>query len=146
MLVTQSCLFATPQIVARQAPLSMGLPRQEYWNGLPLTPPEDLLNPGIKPRSPTLPFFTIILYRLSFREPTLSKLGSNDHSQFYFCSRITESAKFHPPKIVLCHFAALFTPCSVHQHHIFPRGSLILFIYHIMIKEHSNTCRPSDKL
>ena len=27
--------FATPWIVAHQAFLSMGLPRQEYWNGLP---------------------------------------------------------------------------------------------------------------
>ena len=27
--------FATPWTVARQAPLSMGFPRQEYWNGLP---------------------------------------------------------------------------------------------------------------
>ena len=26
---------ATPQTVARQAPLSMGSPRQEYWGGLP---------------------------------------------------------------------------------------------------------------
>ena len=28
-------LFATPWTVARQAPLSMGLSRQEYWSGLP---------------------------------------------------------------------------------------------------------------
>ena len=28
-------LFATPWTVARQAPLSMGFPRQESWNGLP---------------------------------------------------------------------------------------------------------------
>ena len=27
--------FATPWTVARQAPLSMGFPRQEYWSGLP---------------------------------------------------------------------------------------------------------------
>ena len=27
--------FATPWIVAHQALLSMGLPRQEYWNGFP---------------------------------------------------------------------------------------------------------------
>ena len=27
--------FATPRTVALQAPLSMGFPRQEYWNGLP---------------------------------------------------------------------------------------------------------------
>ena len=40
---------ATQWTVARQAPLSIGLPRQEYWNGLPGPPPEDLPNPGIKP-------------------------------------------------------------------------------------------------
>ena len=31
-------LFATPWTVARQAPLSMGSPRQEYWSGLPFPP------------------------------------------------------------------------------------------------------------
>ena len=29
-------LFATPQIVAHQGPLSMGFSREEYWSGLPL--------------------------------------------------------------------------------------------------------------
>ena len=37
-------LFATPWTVARQAALSMGFPRQEYWNGLPLHYPGDLPN------------------------------------------------------------------------------------------------------
>ena len=32
-------LFATPRTVARQAPLFMGFPRQEYWGGLPFPPP-----------------------------------------------------------------------------------------------------------
>ena len=31
-----------------------GFSRQEYWSGLPCPPPEDLPNPGIKPRSPLL--------------------------------------------------------------------------------------------
>ena len=44
----------TPWTVARQAPLSMGFPRQEYWIGLPFSSPGDLPNPSIKPRSPTL--------------------------------------------------------------------------------------------
>ena len=35
--------------VARQAPLSMGFPRQAYWNGLPCPPRGDLPNPGIEP-------------------------------------------------------------------------------------------------
>ena len=47
-------LFATAWAVARQAPLSMGFLRQEYWSGLPFPPPEDLPDPGIKPRSPAL--------------------------------------------------------------------------------------------
>ena len=32
----------------------MGLPRQEYWSGLPLPLPEDLPNPGIEPGSSAL--------------------------------------------------------------------------------------------
>ena len=52
--------FATPQTVARQAPLSMGFPRQESWVGLPFLFPGDLPNPGIEPESPALAggFFT----------------------------------------------------------------------------------------
>jgi len=37
--------------IARQAPLSMGFSRQEYWSGLPFPPPGDLPDPGMEPRS-----------------------------------------------------------------------------------------------
>ena len=40
-------LFITPWTVARQVPLSMGFPRQEYWSGLPFSSPGDLPGPGI---------------------------------------------------------------------------------------------------
>ena len=50
-LITKSW---TPWTVARQAPLSIGLSRQECWSGLPFPPPGDLPNPGIRPRSPAL--------------------------------------------------------------------------------------------
>ena len=55
-LVTQLglTLFATPWMAARQAPLSMGFPRQEYWSGLPFLSPGDLPNPGIQLSSPAL--------------------------------------------------------------------------------------------
>ena len=47
VLVPQSCpTLCDPMIVARQVPLSMGFPKQEYWSGLPSPPPEDLSNPG----------------------------------------------------------------------------------------------------
>ena len=52
VLVTQVMSDSvTPWTVAHQAPLSMGFSRQEYWNGLPYGPPEDLPDPGIKPTS-----------------------------------------------------------------------------------------------
>ena len=43
-----SSLFATPCIVAQQAPLSTEFLRQEYWSGLPFPSLRDLADPGIK--------------------------------------------------------------------------------------------------
>ena len=58
--------YATSWTVACQAPLSMAVPRQEYWSGLPFPSPENLSEPGIElaslksPASPALAvgFFT----------------------------------------------------------------------------------------
>ena len=47
-------LFATLWAIIRQAPLSMGFPRQEYWSGLPFLYPGHHPCSGIKPRSPAL--------------------------------------------------------------------------------------------
>ena len=51
-------LFATLWTVAPPGSSVMGLPRQEYWSGLPFPSPGDY--PGIEPASPTLAggFFT----------------------------------------------------------------------------------------
>ena len=54
---------------ARQAPLSMGFPRQEYCSGLPCLSPEDLSDPGIEPTSLASP-------ALAGRFFTTSHLGS----------------------------------------------------------------------
>ena len=50
-LLSRVQLFGTPWTVAYQAPLSMGFSRQEYWGGLPCSPPGDLPDSGIKPMS-----------------------------------------------------------------------------------------------
>ena len=47
-------LFATPWTVACQVPLSVGLPRQEYWNVLPFPSPGDLPDPGMELEAPAL--------------------------------------------------------------------------------------------
>ena len=39
----------TSWTVACQAPLSMGVSRQEYWSGLSFPSPGDLPNPGVEP-------------------------------------------------------------------------------------------------
>ena len=44
----------TPWTVTHKAPLSMGFLRQDYWSGLPLPSPGDLLDPRIQPKSPAL--------------------------------------------------------------------------------------------
>ena len=61
-LDTKSCpTLVTPRTGARQAPLSVGFPREGYWSGLPFASPGDLPNPGIEPSS----FVLQILYILS---------------------------------------------------------------------------------
>ena len=51
-------LFATPWTVAPQASLSMGIPRQESWSGLPFPTPGDLPDLGIEPTSLEAPALT----------------------------------------------------------------------------------------
>jgi len=43
----------------------MGFSRQEYWNGLPCPPPEDLPNPGIKHTPPATPALQVDYLPLS---------------------------------------------------------------------------------
>ena len=59
-------LFVTLWTVARQAPLSIGFSRQEYWSGLPCPPLGYLPNPRMEPASRISPalaggFFTTVL-------------------------------------------------------------------------------------
>ena len=63
-----SCVLTlvTPWTVARQAPLSMGFPRQEYWRGLSFPPPGDLSSLGIQLMSPACP---ALAGRLSTTKP-----------------------------------------------------------------------------
>ena len=49
-VMSDSCV--TTWAIARQAPLSMGFSRQEYWSGLPFPSPENLLDLRIEPATP----------------------------------------------------------------------------------------------
>ena len=54
-LLSRVSLFVTLRTVARQAPLSVGFPRQEYWSGLPFPTPGYLPDPGVEPTFPASP-------------------------------------------------------------------------------------------
>ena len=70
-LLSHIGLFLIPWSIARQVPLSMRFPRQEYWSGLPFPSLGDLPNPGMEPKSPALAgrFFT----KVSPGKPTIVK-------------------------------------------------------------------------
>ena len=58
-------LCVTPWTAAHQAPLSTGVSRQEYWNGLPFPPPEDLPDTGTEQMFPVSPALQVDSYLLS---------------------------------------------------------------------------------
>ena len=67
-----NCLVVSDSLqswtVARQAPLSLGFPRQEYWSGLPLPSPGHRPTPGIELESPALQaVFTVWALELELR-------------------------------------------------------------------------------
>ena len=61
-------LFVTPWTTARQASVSTGCSRQEYWNGLPFPLSGDIPNPGMKLMYPTSPALQADSLPLSHRE------------------------------------------------------------------------------
>jgi len=88
----QSCLlFVTPWPVARQAPISLGFYRHEYWSGLSFPPPGDLPDPRFR--------------QASSRSLTLA-------SWFFNTSAIWEASKFlsRAHLIRLLHFGS-FCSC-----------------------------------
>ena len=77
--------FATLWTVTCQGLLSMGFSRQEYWSGLPFSPPEGLPNPGIEPWSLMSPalvggfFTTSATWETPNESVSLSVVSDCDH-------------------------------------------------------------------
>ena len=115
-LLSRVPLFPTPQTVARQAPLSMGFPRQEYWSGLPLPFPGYRPDPGIEPVSPALTGgrflrFRQIPYCLSHQGSPYPDIHVHDTQYTYACSfSVTQ------PCLTLCETVDCSPPdSSVHE-------------------------------
>ena len=82
--------------VAHQAPLPVGLSRQEYWNGLPFPSLRDLPSPGIKPMPPALQTDSL----------PLSHLGSsNKKKHFSFLNQ--EKGKMVVREIICSYYMSM---------------------------------------
>ena len=65
-----------------------GFSRQGYWSGLPYSPPGDLPNPGIKPRSP-------LLQADSLPSELPGKPWDGSSSVHFSCSVVSDSLQPH---------------------------------------------------
>ena len=120
--VAQSCpaLRGPMNYIARQAPLSVGFSRQEYWSGLPFPPPGDLPDPGIEPRSPTVAgrFFTT--------EPPWKPIFLYAFSKYYYQAGYPPwSSRYCPCRIwdILCvtlsESSSVLLCCHINQTSLF---------------------------
>ena len=83
-----SCVLRPQWIIACQAFLPVGFPRQEYWSGMPFPPSSNLLYPGIEPASLASPalaggFFTT---SATWEAPSIT---------VYICAYCYPLVKFH---------------------------------------------------
>ena len=59
----------------------MGFSRQEYWSELPFPSPEDLIDPGIEPGSPTLQADSLLSERP--KKPMYNQQAQKKSSSLY---------------------------------------------------------------
>ena len=106
---------ATPWTVARQAPLSMGFSQQEYSSGLPISPPEDHPNVGIKPGSTCV---SCVAGRLFTTEPPgkpLKQRSVQFSSAAQSCPALCNPTNRSAPALPVHHQLPEFTQTHVHR-------------------------------
>ena len=103
-LVAQACLtLFDPLDIARQAPLSMGFSRQEYWSGLSFPSPGDLPDLGIKPTSPALAgYWAIICTIFKQHQPRVRTTGCVSSYHYYHLQYLNDpsqaSSTYYEPR------------------------------------------------
>ena len=82
--------------VTHQAPLSLGISRQEYWSGLLCSPPGNLPNPGTEPESLTSSALVGGFLTTSTPQEDLDLYNQQpDHLEHFHQSRKSPCAPFH---------------------------------------------------
>ena len=111
----QSCLVGTPWTVARQAPLSMEFPREEYWSVL-LAFLLGTFHSGIKPTSLASPALIGRLFATGATWETLISLSSVQFSSVaQSCLTLCDPMNCSTPGLPVHHQLPEFTQTHVHQ-------------------------------
>ena len=122
-IVTEPFLtvFEIQWTVACQAPLSMGFPTQEYWNGLPFLSPRDFPKPEIQLPSPILAgrFFTTLI-------PVVAAIQSLSHVWLFATSWTAACQASLPITISQSLFKHVSIESVMSSNHCVPRHLLFL--------------------
>ena len=97
----------TAWTIAHQAPLSMGLSKQEYWSGFPFPVPGDLSSPGTEPMSPVSSalagrFFTAEPPEKSKRKwacPGFEPGTSHNQGEDHTCRPVSPTSQLEMPMV-----------------------------------------------
>ena len=125
--------FSTPWTVAHQAPLSMGLSRQESWSALSFTSPGDLLDPGIKSLSSALsggffttkPFSSVAQSCLTLCDPMdCSTPGFSITNSWSLLKLMSIKSVMPSNRLIFCH-PLLFPPSIFPSIRIFSNESVL---------------------
>ena len=131
--VAQSCLtLCDPWTVTCKPPLSMGLSRQEYWNGLPFPSTGGLPDPGIKPRSAAL---QADIYHLSCHgSPIYMCTHTHTHTMYmYICTYM----HIH---VCICVYTHVYVTC-VHMYIyicVYMYVCTYMYMYNVYIHTHTH--------
>ena len=95
-----SCVrfFATPWAIAHQAPLSMGLFRQEYWSRLPFPPAGDLPDPGTEPKPPVSPTLAGRFFTTNQPEPGALQNPIHQNTEVLYLTSVSLPMKLPLPE------------------------------------------------
>ena len=102
---------------AHQAPLSMGVPRQEYWSRLPFPTSVDLPHPGIKPASLASPSLASGFLTTASPGKVRRAITQNSSSHSLVCGTLefneTLSRSYLESKLVSSHFLDSISLCPI---------------------------------
>ena len=108
--------------VVRQAPLSIGFSRQEYWSGLPFPTPGDLPDPGFEPKYSMAP---ALMGRFFTTEPPrvgLATLFFFFFANFQFNTLSTAHEKTRRGNVKRCRYCGKqysgFSKNSIYNYHM----------------------------